>query len=146
MALRDQALGVASFKNTETLAVRHIGLFGADSGDMANFTHSMSLPGGGWNGKLMPVNVLSHEQSDDQACEPLPNDTPSLKDRVVLARMGGCLSYYRAKNLAAKGASHLIFYSANPDRYGGVWAAANGIRAVTIISAKDGIAWIGSRL
>ncbi|CEJ94284.1 hypothetical protein VHEMI09825 [[Torrubiella] hemipterigena] len=112
MALGDNVLGVASFDNTETPTVHHIGKVSVNAGEMANFTHAMSRPGSGWDGTTMPVMALSYDTTTtDQACEPLPNDTPSLKDKIILVRIGGCHMWYKAGNLAAKGATHLIFYS-----------------------------------
>ncbi|PLW41620.1 hypothetical protein PCANC_06991 [Puccinia coronata f. sp. avenae] len=44
------------------------------------------------------------------ACDELPKNTPNLTDYVVLVRRGTCVFSDKAKNLAAKGAKHILFY------------------------------------
>lgn len=45
------------------------------------------------------------------ACDALNEDTPDLSDRVVLLRVGNCSLETQAKNLAAKGAQYVLWYS-----------------------------------
>ncbi|KAH7324203.1 putative minor extracellular protease vpr [Stachybotrys elegans] len=58
-----------------------------------------------------PVVPLSLEPLEDEACEPLPQDTPDLTGKLVLVRRGGCNFVVKQQNLAVFGASHILFYS-----------------------------------
>lgn len=141
MALGDKLLGVASFNNIETPVVYHVGKVGAEGSEMANFSHAISKPSDGWDGKPGPLIALYHDVSTpNQACDPLPNDTPSLKGKIVLVGLGGCWPHYKAVNIAAKGGTHIIFYSAT-DSFRRVWAPVDGIKGATVISGKDGMMW-----
>ncbi|KAH7375188.1 serine endopeptidase [Plectosphaerella cucumerina] len=61
--------------------------------------------------KDWPVWALSFDALDDEACEPLPEDTPDLSGQVVLVRRGGCTFEQKQINLEAYNASHVVFYS-----------------------------------
>ncbi|KAK7420633.1 hypothetical protein QQX98_002627 [Neonectria punicea] len=48
---------------------------------------------------------------EDEACNPLPEDTRNLTDSVVLVRRGGCNFSQKQENLAAFGALHVLVYT-----------------------------------
>ncbi|KAG5920880.1 hypothetical protein E4U42_006050 [Claviceps africana] len=47
----------------------------------------------------------------DDACKPLPDNTPDLSQYIVLVRRGGCDFDDKLKNLASKGAKNILFYN-----------------------------------
>ncbi|KAI5860037.1 subtilisin-like protein [Durotheca rogersii] len=61
----------------------------------------------GW--PVRPVTLNSSVQND--ACEPLPADTPSFRGTVALARWGGCDITVKHTNIAAFGAEYILFYN-----------------------------------
>ncbi|GKT65516.1 minor extracellular protease VPR [Colletotrichum tofieldiae] len=62
--------------------------------------------------KDWPILPLSlNTSSADEACSPLPVDTPDLTGVVALVRRGGCNFDQKQRNLAAFNASHILFYS-----------------------------------
>ncbi|KAJ6446583.1 minor extracellular protease vpr [Purpureocillium lavendulum] len=64
-----------------------------------------------WDVKL-PVYATSHDVAvRNDACEPLPDSTPDLRQSVVLIRNGGCRAVVKARNAAAKGARYILVYS-----------------------------------
>lgn len=50
----------------------------------------------------------------DDGCNPLPDSTPDLSDKLVLVRRGSCTFAQKAANVAAKGAKNLLFYNNKP--------------------------------
>ncbi|TIC91197.1 Minor extracellular protease vpr [Colletotrichum higginsianum] len=59
-----------------------------------------------------PIVPLSLDTGTaDEACNPLPADTPDLTGVVALVRRGGCNFDQKQSNLAAFNASHILFYS-----------------------------------
>lgn len=61
--------------------------------------------------KDWPVWAVSLDALDNEACEPLPADTPDLSGVVVLARRGGCTFQDKQANLQEFNATHVVFYS-----------------------------------
>lgn len=58
-----------------------------------------------------PVVPLSLEPLDDDACAPLPDDTPDFTGKIPLVRRGGCTFFDKQQNLAAFNASYILFYT-----------------------------------
>lgn len=53
---------------------------------------------------------------ESNACSPLSEDTPDLSDRIILVQLqqtSDCGPRDQARNIADKGAKHLLFYSSN---------------------------------
>ncbi|KAI6090680.1 subtilisin-like protein [Hypoxylon rubiginosum] len=61
----------------------------------------------GW--PIWPVTLNSSVEND--ACSPLPADTPNLNGSVVLARFGGCDLTVKHTNIAAFGGQYILFYN-----------------------------------
>ncbi|KAJ1301871.1 hypothetical protein OPQ81_009098 [Rhizoctonia solani] len=72
----------------------------------------------------------------DDACNPLPNTTPDLSNRVVLIRRGTCTFLQKANNAAAKGAKYFLIYD-NKDHPLG--AISLGEYPGALITQADGI-------
>ncbi|WYZ35953.1 hypothetical protein EsH8_X_000600 [Colletotrichum jinshuiense] len=58
---------------------------------------------------IVPLNLDT--STADEACSPLPADTPDLTGVVALVRRGGCNFSQKQQNLAPFNASHILFYS-----------------------------------
>lgn len=58
-----------------------------------------------------PIVPLSLEPLEDEACSPLPEDTPDFTGKIPLVRRGGCNFSDKQFNLAEFNASHVLFYS-----------------------------------
>ncbi|OAV95400.1 hypothetical protein PTTG_05451 [Puccinia triticina 1-1 BBBD Race 1] len=66
---------------------------------------------GVFNGTDLPIYATSATANPpNDACQPLPPSTPSLSDRVVVIRRGGCNYADKVDNAVAKGASRILFY------------------------------------
>ncbi|KAF7321903.1 Subtilisin-like protease [Mycena kentingensis (nom. inval.)] len=71
----------------------------------------------------------------DDACNPLPDDTPDLSGFVVLVRRGTCLFVDKIANIAAKGATVALIYD-NGSGFAGI--TVGDFNAV-LIQAEDGV-------
>lgn len=62
-------------------------------------------------GLSLPLYALSLDANiTNDACKPLPEDTPDLSDYMVLIRLGGCLDSEKFKTVSQKGALNVLFY------------------------------------
>ncbi|KAI0020909.1 peptidase S8/S53 domain-containing protein [Xylariomycetidae sp. FL0641] len=64
----------------------------------------------------LPLWAVGYDtESIDDACSPLPDDTPDLSDKLVLLRVPdnreGCYQLDQATNIAAKGGKNLVYYA-----------------------------------
>lgn len=58
-----------------------------------------------------PVVPLSLKPLENDACEPLPEDTPDFTGKLPLVRRGGCDFVVKQQNLKPFNVSHILFYS-----------------------------------
>ncbi|KEP46652.1 minor extracellular protease vpr protein [Rhizoctonia solani 123E] len=72
----------------------------------------------------------------DDACNPLPSNTPDLSDKLVLIRRGTCSFVTKLDNAAAAGARYFLIYD-NQDQPLG--AIATGNYTATLVSQSDGL-------
>lgn len=63
------------------------------------------------NLSVVPLTLNTPVEND--ACEPLPSDTPSFDDSIVLVKFGGCTVDTKHANVAAFGAQYVLFYSSD---------------------------------
>ncbi|KAG5930872.1 hypothetical protein E4U53_002086 [Claviceps sorghi] len=104
---------VASFDNTVAPLLSYHSTYVINVGRKIDFTYT---PGDNsvW-GKQMKVRATSLDSNvADDACKPLPDNTPDLSKYIVLVRRGGCDFQDKLKNLAAKGAQNILFYNDEP--------------------------------
>ncbi|KAK7053263.1 hypothetical protein VNI00_003889 [Paramarasmius palmivorus] len=63
------------------------------------------------NGTL-PIYATSNDTSiPDDACSPLPNNTPDLSGYIVIVRRGNCTFVEKLTNIAAKGGKQTLIYN-----------------------------------
>ncbi|KAF9264167.1 subtilisin-like protease [Marasmius fiardii PR-910] len=86
------------------------------------------------NGSL-PIYATSNSTSvPDDACEPLPDNTPNLSKYIVIIRRGSCTFQQKVSNAAAKGAQFILIYD-NGTGFGFIDA---GTYTAALIQAADG--------
>ena len=59
---------------------------------------------------VVPITLNTSVEND--ACEPLPDDTPKLDEAIALVRFGGCTVNEKYANVADFGGKYVLFYSA----------------------------------
>ncbi|KAI0049852.1 subtilisin-like protease [Auriscalpium vulgare] len=97
---------------------------------------SLGIPG------EFPIYATSTNISvADDACAPLPDSTPDLSNYVTIVRAGSCSFYWKAEQLAAKGANLILFYD---DGVNGFSKIDIGDYNASIIRAADG-EWLVSQ-
>ncbi|KDE03626.1 hypothetical protein MVLG_05876 [Microbotryum lychnidis-dioicae p1A1 Lamole] len=89
----------------------------------------------------MPLYITSTDLNvDNDACEPLPKSTSSLRNHVVGVRRGTCYSSTELKKLAAKGARYVIVYGAEGAENDPYFTAdGTGLKAVGGMTRADGV-------
>ncbi|KAI8296117.1 Minor extracellular protease vpr [Colletotrichum sp. SAR 10_98] len=117
----------ASGKHVLTVASSDPGVFPAQAFS-ANFnldgnsndTEVAYVPGSGFFPDTIidwPIKpIILNASVENDACQPLPADTPQLNETVVLVRLGGCTVSTKHTNVAAFGAQYILFYN-NLDIY-----------------------------
>ncbi|KAI0106610.1 subtilisin-like protein [Hypoxylon sp. NC0597] len=92
---------------------------------------------------MRPITLNSSVEND--ACNPLPANTTSFNGTVVLARIGGCDTTVKHKNIAAFGAQYILFYN-NDGPYQTPYASSGVSGLVAAIEARAGEAIIDTIL
>ncbi|KAF8465937.1 peptidase S8/S53 domain-containing protein [Kalaharituber pfeilii] len=105
-----EVLAVASIDNEQNYVVAAEADLG---GEKRTIEYLEGNSVGGWK---LDMNLPVYATSNDtavlaDACEPLPDNTPDLSDKLVLVRRGTCTFDVKEKNVAAKGAKYLWFYT-----------------------------------
>ncbi|KAF9872016.1 hypothetical protein CkaCkLH20_10648 [Colletotrichum karsti] len=136
-----------SVENTITPLLLTAGsyLLGNATGSPEPFGFVNGGPGFADNVTLPLWAVSNNTSSANDACVPLPEDTPDLSSKVVLLRVADtseCYSSAQATNLAAKGAKYLLFYSQSNSSIETVYAYGDGILGVGLVTPAQGATWI----
>ncbi|KAK0476786.1 pyrolysin [Armillaria novae-zelandiae] len=84
----------------------------------------------------LPIYATSTDTSiTNDACSPLPSDTPDLSGHVVILHRGTCAFTQKLDNAAAKGGKIFLIYNSDT----GAWdSIAVGNYTAALISAEDG--------
>ncbi|RYP63693.1 hypothetical protein DL771_009149 [Monosporascus sp. 5C6A] len=134
---------VASVDNTETPYVLSGATFRTGNGSAESFRWKDGFQRYG-NVSLPLWAVSNSTEVEDDACNPLPDDTPDLADYMVLIReTWRCLFHEQAENLAAKGARYIMVYRSVPD---GPIVVDTGdvpeIVSVGMVTSEQGVEWV----
>lgn len=100
------------------------------------FPRAMELP-------LWPVGNDSASTRD--ACDPLPDDTPDLADKLVLLRIPdnkNCYPIDQGTNVAAKGGRFLMYYAQDNLTIDEQYIYADGIQGVAMVAPHQGAQWL----
>ncbi|KAI0645827.1 subtilisin-like protease [Trametes meyenii] len=123
------AISVASVDNT-VIPLQNATVHGV-AHDPITYFATFPLP---INGTL-PIFATSNDTTVvDDACDPLPDDTPDLSPFVVIIRRGTCTFVQKLTNVAAKGAQVALIY----DNGSGFSDIEAGNFTATLIQAADG--------
>ncbi|OTB18600.1 hypothetical protein K445DRAFT_346337 [Daldinia sp. EC12] len=94
--------------------------------------------------QLWPTSNDTTSEAD--ACQPLPDDTPDLSERVALLRMpttaSGCTPETQAANLAAKGSQYILWYGQSNRDIPDIWVSNESVKGVGALSANQGAEFI----
>jgi hypothetical protein len=92
----------------------------------------------------LPLWAVSKDSTiTNDACEPLPADTPDLAGKLVLIRRGTCTFDTKAANVAAFGAQYILFYNNAPSLTSPSVTDPDIIGAA-MVSAAQGASWAAS--
>ncbi|KAI1344254.1 peptidase S8/S53 domain-containing protein [Xylariaceae sp. FL0016] len=96
---------------------------------------------------VLPLWAVGNDTgSINDACDPLPSDTPSLADQMVLLRVPdnrkGCYPLDQATNIAAKGGKYLIYYAQTNDTIDEQYIYNDDIKGVYIVAPYVGAQWL----
>lgn len=137
---------IGSFQNTNQPMILQEGVYAIDDGSQTTFEWEWGYPEA-FDGIERELWVTGHDISDDDdACEPLPDDTPDLSDYIVLFRQSNNCDYLtQGQNLAAKGARFVVMSSnsaAVPWIDLASWEGTENIEGAATVPKDVGEAWI----
>jgi subtilisin family serine protease len=92
----------------------------------------------------LPLYATSNDTAiDDDACNPLPDDTPDLSNYIVLIREATCLISEQGRNVADKGGKYVIMYSALDSVPRPYLNDVSEILGAAGVSREQGLSWVG---
>ncbi|KAK7754965.1 hypothetical protein SLS62_003049 [Diatrype stigma] len=83
--------------------------------------------------------------TDDDACSPLPDDTPDLSDKIVLLGVpsnSNCYPIDQGTNVAAKGGRYMMYYAQDNLTLDEEYVYADGIEGVAMVAPYQGARWL----
>ncbi|PNH33502.1 hypothetical protein BJF96_g3219 [Verticillium dahliae] len=132
---------VASFDNVVIPQLLTESTYSIDDDGEVTFGWHEGAPAA-WADVELPLYATSLDaELFDDACDPLPSDTPDLSNRIVLIRRGTCTYDEKAANAADKGAKYIMFYN-NVPGIEDVSSAHAQILAVAMTTAEEGEYWL----
>ncbi|KAG8157877.1 hypothetical protein KVR01_012149 [Diaporthe batatas] len=133
---------VASFDNSQSPQLLSEGTYTtseANTSDTFGWVAS-SIP---FPNVTLPLWAVSNTTTVvDDACSPLPADTPDLSGYIVLIRRGTCTFASKANNVAAFGAQYVLFYANSDVVISGDMTGAIGILGAGMVSAEQGAEFV----
>ncbi|KAH7310748.1 peptidase S8/S53 domain-containing protein [Stachybotrys elegans] len=133
---------VASFQNTKLPLSLLESFETIDDGPRTAFPYD-ACGGDNFDGVARPLWAVGfNTTSDDDACYPLPDDTPDLSEYHVLVRRATCGPFDQAENLIAKGARSIIVYETGLDTSCIYVANMNDVEAAAMVPKEIGEAWV----
>ncbi|KAI0775848.1 subtilisin-like protease [Trametes elegans] len=125
------AISVASLDNT-IIPLQNATVHGV-AHDPIPYFNTFPLPVNG----TLPIFATSNDTTvADDACDPLPDDTPDLSPFVVVVRRGSCTFVQKLTNIAAKGGQVVLIYD---DGTGFEVIDVGNSTTATLIQASDGV-------
>ncbi|KAG6089177.1 hypothetical protein E4U30_008419 [Claviceps sp. LM220 group G6] len=134
-------MAVASYDNVDGPLISFHSTYSINDGRSIDFIYTPGDPSE-W-GAPMPLYATSLDYHiDDDACKPLPANTPDLSKYIVLVRRGSCLFTDKLNNVVAKGAQYVMFYNNEADAVIVSPYDPTIVKATGIVSPKIGIDWV----
>ncbi|KAG5930375.1 hypothetical protein E4U42_001620 [Claviceps africana] len=131
---------IASYDDYEIPTVWANSTYQIDGGPEQEFGYLQSENNEWGDVMTLPIwaNSLNTSVPDD-ACGPLPANTPDLSNYFVLLRRGDCYAWQKINNALAKGAKYFIFYNNEKPIISPNLEHVNGtIKAAAMITAETG--------
>lgn len=129
---------VGSVDNTQSPVFTTYGEYTVDGATNEEFGYEESALG--MPNVTLPLVAISYDTTVvDDACDPLPADTPDLSGKLVLIRRGTCTYTIKATNAAAYGAEYIVFYN---NIAGLVSASVTGVKGAIMVSSAQGAEWV----
>jgi hypothetical protein len=135
-------IAVGSIDNIESPVFTTYGRYTVDNSTNGQFGYLAAAVG--MPNISLPLWAVSKDSTiADDACEPLPADTPDLSEKLVLIRRGTCTFDTKAANVAAFGAKYILFYNNVPSLLSPSVTDPDIIGAA-MVSAAQGASWVAS--
>jgi hypothetical protein len=135
-------IAVGSIDNTESPVFTTYGRYSVDNSTNGQFGYLAAAIG--MPNVSLPLWAVSKDSTiTNDACEPLPADTPDLAGKLVLIRRGTCTFDTKAANVAAFGAQYILFYNNAPSLTSPSVTDPDIIGAA-MVSAAQGASWVAS--
>lgn len=139
-------IAVASYDSVMVPVMSYHSKYSIDGGSKVDFTHTpWELPWDptGWD-VSMPLYATSYDATiANDACDPLPVNTPDLSKYIVLVRRGTCIFAQKVHNVAAKGAKYILFYNNNVGTFeADVGDEGFNIKAAGMVTRQVGESWV----
>lgn len=132
---------VASFQNIRTPVLVTEGTFEAGDDDEESFGFHAGVPAAWSSTVSLPLYATSEDiKVADDACDPLPDDTPDLSKYITLIRRGSCSPVDQINHAVAHGAEYVILYN-NEAGVADIVASETNILAVAMVEARQGESW-----
>ncbi|ROT36156.1 subtilisin-like protein [Sodiomyces alkalinus F11] len=138
------AMAVGSFEVTDIPIVLNQDTYTLDGSSQSEFGWHEGLPQA-WADVSLPLYALSSDtEIPDDACDPLPADTPDLSHYIVLIRRGTCDFAEKAANVAAHGAQYVMFYNNEAGISDADASEVEAIQGAGMVTAEQGEFWISA--
>ncbi|KAL2753080.1 hypothetical protein ACRALDRAFT_1052831 [Sodiomyces alcalophilus JCM 7366] len=138
------AMAVGSFEVTDIPAILNQDSYTMDGSSQSEFGWHEGAPDA-WADVTLPLYATSFDtEIPDDACDPLPSDTPDLSEYIVLVRAGTCTFDEKAAIVAAHGAKYVMFYSNEPGIADTDASEVDGIEGVGMVTAEQGEFWVSA--
>ena len=136
-----RVISVASYDNVVTPVLYYDASYSVDEKN-TTFGYVEGVPGP-W-GVTKPIYATSFNTTvADDACDPLPDDTPDLSGYIVLVRRGGCLFDDKVRNLVPKGAQYVMVYNNVDGIFAPTLSAQKGnINSIGMTDSQTGATWV----
>lgn len=106
-----EVAGIGSAHNTVLPTIVTAGLW-SSNGTESTFGWKQGVPSLAETNLTLSLWAASYNTTaEDDACEPLPEDTPDLSTSIILLREASACDFNtQSENVAAKGGQHILFY------------------------------------
>ncbi|KAG6314255.1 hypothetical protein E4U44_002015 [Claviceps purpurea] len=135
---------IASFDNVQPHHILSLSKYQIDDGPEQSFAYEGTQVSN-WTGVNLPVWASSLDPTiKNDACDPLPVNTPDLSKFIVLIRHGTCTDLEKILNVIAKGAKYVLIYNDAPGTLEidlGSFPPTN-VTAVSMVDDKTGETFI----
>ncbi|OAQ90479.1 subtilisin [Purpureocillium lilacinum] len=129
---------IASFENTITPTLFYNLTYTVDGGEDHIVGYTPGAPKN-WSDVSLPLWADSYDtKKPNDACDPFPDNTPDLSDKIVLIRRGECNYAVKVTNAKAKGAKYFLFYNNVSGTVGVEVGEVEGVVAVGMVTPETG--------